>query len=134
MKTLLLLVILFAFKGYAFDHQLSSPKVNGLHKGQVVTADELGAHFEVVAQNKKVKIYIHDFAMKPQAVDSFTVTAKTQIGTKQSQIELPLKVHKNYFEAEFAPKGVKKYDLYLSVKNNKNSKEDLLKYTIKTRH
>lgn len=134
MKILFLLVSLVVFRGYAYDHQLTFPKVNGLHKGQVVTADELGAHFEVVAENKKIKIYIHDFAMTPQATSSFTVTAKTQVGTKQKQIELPLKPNENYFEAEFAPKGVKKYDLYLSVKSNKNSKEDLLKYTIKTRH
>lgn len=134
MKTLLLLAFLIACKGYAYDHKISYPTVAGIYKGQVVTADELGAHFEVVAQNKKIKIYIHDFAMKPQAASSFTVTAKTQIGTKQKQMALPLKMNGDFFEADFSPKGVKKYDLYLSVKNNKNSKEDLLKYTIKTRH
>lgn len=134
MKSLLLIFTLLVCKAYAYDHQLSYPKVNGQHNGQVVSADELAAHFEVVAQNKKIKIYIHDFAMKPQPVTSFTVTAKTQIGTKDKQVELPLKAHQNYFEAEFAPKGVKKYDLYLSVKNNKNSKTDLLKFTIKNRH
>ncbi len=134
MKKLLLLALLFASKGYPYDHKMSYPAVSGVHQGQVVTADELGVHFEVVAQNKKIKIYIHDFAMKPHAASSFTVTAKTQIGTKQKQNELPLKLNGNFFEADFSPKGVKKYDLYLSVKNNKNSKEDLLKYTIKTRH
>lgn len=134
MKELLLLAVLIACKGYAYDHKISYPAVSGLHQGQIVTADELGAHFEVVAQNKKIKIYIHDLAMKPQAASLFTVTAKTQIGTKQKQNELPLKLNGNFFEADFSPKGVKKYDLYLSVKNNKNAKEDLLKYTIKTRH
>lgn len=134
MKTLLSLILIFSCKGHTFDHQWRFPAVTGQYKGQVVTADELGAHFEVVARKKKIKIYIHDFAMKPQAVSSFTVLAKTQVGTKENQVELPLKARGDFFEADFAPKGVKKYDLYLAVKNNKNSKEDLLKYTIKTRH
>lgn len=134
MKTLLVFLMLLGCKLYAYEHQFNFPNMNGLHNGQVVTADELGALFEVVAENKKIRIYIHDLAMKPQAVSSFTITAKTQIGTKLKQMDLPLRAFEYNFEADFSPKGVKKYDLYLSVKNNKNSKVDLLKYTIKTRH
>ncbi len=140
MKTLLLLLVLLSTVGSnAFDHSKSFKSVKGLHNGQVVTAEELGAHFEIVSEGNGLKIYVLNFDLKPQSSNSFVVTAKIQMNPKEQAIELPLKAFENHFEArvegKIAANGAKKYDLYLAVKSLKNSKEDLLKYSVKsTRH
>ena len=134
-----MLVLLMGASSKAFDHSKAYKSVRGLHNGQVVTAEELGAHFEVVSEGTILKIYILNFDLEPQNLSSFVVTAKIQLNPKAQAAELPLKANENYFEARvegrIAPNGAKKYDLYLAVKNLKNFKEDLLKYSVKlTRH
>ena len=98
-------------------------------KGGIVKSVET-ANIEVVSKDKKLEIFLFDNEGTPLDVTKFSLTAETKLPKAKKAKSLELTALPNSFEASFDAKGVHRYTLILSVKNNLATHGDKLRFTI----
>lgn len=120
-------ILLVVMQAAAFDHSGGGSSVAAPHGGSVVVSDEISGSVEVKFERPTVKIYFYDKAMKPLDPNTFNLTAELKHSSGKS---LPVAlVDEGGFVVGTIKKNIKKFDLYLNLKNRSSGKEDLLKFT-----
>ena len=100
----------------AFDHGNIGPTMAARSGGQVVSSDEVGAHFEMVPGKKNFKLYVYPMDLKPFDSANFKITATG----------FSVKAKKEYYE--LAPGRRKGIKVFLTIVNSKTQKQDILRF------
>ena len=116
--------IFCGYSAQAFDHGKVAPAMAPRHSGQVVSSDEVEAHFEMVP-GKQFKLYIYPMDLNATA-KIFSVSAALQATGDRKQA--PLSVIGKEAHYEMSPGRKRGFAIYLSVTNTKTQKQDLLRF------
>ncbi len=104
------------FYASAFDHGKVGPSMSARNNGQVVSSEEVGAHFEMVAGKKNFKIYVYTMDLKPFDFADY----------KLSAAGFRVTAGKGFYE--LSPGHRKGIKIFLTVVNAKTQKKDILRF------
>lgn len=121
MRNLKLYVLscLVSTPAFAFDHGQMLPKSSSGRP--TALSEEVDGIFEAEIKNHLLKIYIFKMDHSPARLAQYSVTAHLLNGKK-----FELKTSKENLESKL-PASIKKFDLYLTVKNLQSGKNDELR-------
>ena len=129
--SLISFLLLVVMQAGAFDHSGGGSSVAAPHGGSMVVSDEISTNVEVRFDRSAVKIYFYAKDMKPLDSNSFNLSAEINSSGKNLPVVL---VDKGGFAVVRIKKNIKKFDLYLNVKNKSSGSHTFNNFPVFASH
>lgn len=119
----------FAHEGH--DHD--APAVVTPRKGGIIKS--VGKmNIEMVSKGDNLRLYFFDGSLNPMPVAGFQLDAKAEMPRSKKTEKVNFIAKENFFEADYAAKGIHRYSLLLGIRDVKAGKQDRLEFTIEPRN